>query len=100
MLIDRKIHKPGYFLTVNGTENWVLSHIIFNRPPPDGFFSIAMVNWSTGLSRASFFRSMRATSRDSSYISFELPRLAPHCPICLLITSLAEPSSFGRVHSL
>jgi hypothetical protein len=26
-----------YFLTVNGTENWVFSHIIFSTPPPEGF---------------------------------------------------------------
>jgi hypothetical protein len=33
-----------YFCTVNGVENAVLSHIIFNSPPPEGFFEIAIVN--------------------------------------------------------
>ena len=33
-----------YFLTVNGTENWVFSHFSFSTPPPESFFSMTMVN--------------------------------------------------------
>jgi hypothetical protein len=33
-----------YFCTVNGVENAVLSHIIFNTPPPEGFLEMAIVN--------------------------------------------------------
>ena len=58
-----------YFLTVNGTENWVFSHIIFSTPPPDGFGSMAIVNWSTVLSSVSFFRSIRASSFVASFCS-------------------------------
>ena len=55
-----------YFLTVIGAENWVFSHIILSVPPPAGFFSMDIVNWSTGLSSVSFSKSTRATSRSSS----------------------------------
>ena len=34
----------GYFWTVNGTENWVFSHMIFSTPPPAGLFSTASVS--------------------------------------------------------
>ena len=37
-------NSPDYFCTVNGVENAVLSHIIFNAPPPEGFFEMAIVN--------------------------------------------------------
>ena len=40
-----------YFFTVNGTEYWVFSHIILSTPPPPVSDSIAIVNWSTVLSR-------------------------------------------------
>ena len=58
-----------YFLTVNGTEKPVFSHIIFSKPPPDGFGSMAIVNWSTVLSSVSFFRSIRASSFVASLCS-------------------------------
>ena len=54
--------RSRYFLTVNGTENPVFSHIIFSTPPPVGFASRAIVNWLTVLSSVSFFKSIRASS--------------------------------------
>ena len=58
-----------YFFTVNGTENWVFSHISLMMPPPAGFGSIAIVNWSTVLSSVSFFRSILASSFTASSAS-------------------------------
>ena len=58
-----------YFLTVNGTEYSVVSHIILITPPPEGPFSMAIVNWSTGLSRVSFLRSTRPSSLAASFFS-------------------------------
>src|SRR5262245_36480908 len=58
--------RPYYFLMVNGTEYWVVSHIIRIAPPPDVPLSRAMVNWSTFLSRVSFFISTRPSSLAAS----------------------------------
>ena len=53
--------RTRYFFTVNGIEYFVVSHIISITPPlPAG--SMAMVNWSTGLSRVYFLRSTLASS--------------------------------------
>ncbi len=34
----------NYFWTVNGTEYWVFSQLIFNNPPPLLFLETAMVS--------------------------------------------------------
>src|SRR4051812_5425891 len=60
---------PGYFLTENGTEYLVISHIMLITPPPEGFLSMAIVNWSTGWSRVSFLRSTRPSSLAASFFS-------------------------------
>ena len=82
-----------YFATVNDAEYSVFSHFSFSTPPPEGFFSIAIVNWSTGDSSAPLFKSIRARSCFSSYCS-------PHCPICLLTINFEVPDSSGKVKSV
>ena len=44
VLPNTRFFPARYFLTVNGSENPVFSHIIFSTPPPDGFGSMAIVN--------------------------------------------------------
>ena len=58
---QRAAFRPHFF-TVNGTEYCVFSHIILSTPPPLASGSIAIVNWSTVLSRVDFLRSTRASS--------------------------------------
>src|SRR5579859_2835590 len=77
-----------YFATVRGTENPVFSHIIFKTPPPPGDRVTAMVNWSTGLSNASFFKSTRATS-------CEVSTGIPQPPRRVLMASWDAPFSSG-----
>ena len=81
---------PG---ALNGTVNWVFSHMILSAPPPSGAFSIASVSWSTGFSRASFFRSTLARSWVSSTGS-------PHPPTLVLIASFEVPLSEGTMYSM
>src|SRR3954465_13575716 len=79
-----------YFLTVNGTEYSVFSQDILIRPPPDGFFVTAIVNWSTGEVRADLVRSTRAKSFFSSTGT-------PHAPIFLLMANFEVPDSSGTM---
>src|SRR5271166_981105 len=61
--------RPCYFFTVNGTEYCVVSHIILSSPPPPLAGSMAIVNWSTGLSSVFFLRSTLASSLAFSAVS-------------------------------